>query len=46
MVNPNRHYTIILGHKGLLHSLARGWNHSVTSCKQEREQKKIKILFG
>lgn len=40
MVNPNRHYTIILGHKGLLHSLARGWNHSVTSCKQEREQKK------
>lgn len=36
---PHRHYTIILGHKGLLHSLARGWNHSVTSCKQREKQK-------
>lgn len=44
---PHRHYTIILGHKGLLHSLARGWNHSVTSCKQKmKKEKKKKILFG
>lgn len=36
---PHRHYTIILGYKGLLHSLARGWNHSVTSCKQKEKKK-------
>lgn len=42
---PHRHYTIILGHKGLLHSLARGWNHSVTSCKQKMKKEKKKNTF-
>lgn len=42
---PHRHYTIILGHKGLLHSLARGWNHSVTSCKQKMKKEKKKKYF-
>lgn len=42
---PHRHYTIILGYEGLLHSLARGWNHSVTSCKQEKKKKENKNTF-
>ncbi len=42
---PRRHYTIILGHKGLLHSLARGWNHSVTSCKQRENKNTFWLIY-
>lgn len=41
----HRHYTLILGHQGLLHSWARGWNHSVTSCKHRNKQRKKKKHF-
>jgi len=44
-VNPIGTTTIILGHKGLLHSLARGWNHSVTSCKTDKQNKKKQNTF-
>lgn len=40
-----RHYTLILGHQGLLHSWARGWNHSVTSCKLRNKQRKKKYFL-
>lgn len=44
--DAHRHYTLILGHQGLLHSWARGWNHSVTACKQRnKERKKKKNTF-